>query len=123
MAAHKFTCGKSGSLASDARFVMERLQSCCQQGPGLCIAGVMNLAACTYNAGAEVPLATCATAFPAVEHEGMLWLRPTPLPPGQPFNYSGFDPVKELHGARNPLSRIQTRDSLTSYQISTVRAL
>ena len=80
----------------------------------------MNPPACACNAGAAMPLATCATAFPAVEQEGMLWLRPTPLPPGQPFSYSGFDPVKELHGARYPLPPIRPWCPLTP---STVRAL
>ncbi len=48
--------------------------------------------------GASLPRSTCATAFPAVEHEEILWLHPTPLPPGQLFDASGFDPLKELHG-------------------------
>ncbi len=52
------------------------------------------------NAGASLPQSTCATAFPAVEHEGLLWLRPTPLHPGRPFDRRTFNPAKELQGAR-----------------------
>mmetsp|Transcript_11193 Transcript_11193/g.33568 ORF Transcript_11193/g.33568 Transcript_11193/m.33568 type:complete len:632 (+) Transcript_11193:294-2189(+) len=47
---------------------------------------------------ATLPKSTCAAAFPAVEHDGFLWLQPSPLPPGQPFDSSTFNPVKELHG-------------------------
>mmetsp|Transcript_209 Transcript_209/g.607 ORF Transcript_209/g.607 Transcript_209/m.607 type:complete len:640 (-) Transcript_209:933-2852(-) len=51
-------------------------------------------------AEASLPKSTCATAFPAYEHEGVVFIKPTPLPRGQAYDFTNFDPAKEIHGVR-----------------------
>ena len=53
---------------------------------------------CCWGAGVSLPKSTCAAAFPVVEHQDTLWLKPSALPHGQPFDASAFDPYRELHG-------------------------